>query len=1530
MSNVRAQKSVEGKGEIIVKYMPTQADALRIALHVRCSVGHRRVLLIVGSLLLAIFAGKCAAANAPANPPVSKAQALAECEAWLPIMYPPNPATGDHGTCNDAGTYYYAVSPGGFWYDGLWWPYASASDGANLGDGGGCNGGVGGAGMCPKAMGATTIGDPINVATGNKAIEETDTSTEPALTLRRFYNSASGVAAGSIGAHWRHSFDRKLQLTSYYLARTDTTIPIALIAYRPDGKYEVFSQSSSQAWITASDSPDTLTEIRVDGTLTGYSLWVAALRTTETYSADGLLLSITDDVGQVTSLTYSTAATPAATAPKPGLLLSVSAPNGRVLGFTYDAAGRVAHVVLPDSNVLSYTYDDAGRLTSVHYPDGTSKTYLYNEASETAGVDLPTALTGVLDEANNRFESTTYDAQGRATSTGRMGGAELVRVTYNGDSSSDIVFPLGATSHQVYTFVQGHALVKNLDKPCGSCGAAVQSRTYDANARPASATDFLGVVTATSYDAGGLLVRTVEAQGAAEERTTDTTWDTSFRVPLTRTVKDHSGKLVSKQGWAYNTIGQATAQCIIDPVAAPSYTCASTGTAPTGVRRTTTTYCTAIDGSTCPLVGLPLTVDGPRTDVADTVSYVWYPTTDESGCGTVGGACHHLGDLKSATDGMGLVTTYVSYDKAGRVTRVKDPSGGFTDFTYTPRGWLASKTVRANTSGTTSPADAVTTMAYDPTGTVHSVTDPDGVVTTYAYDAAHRLTDIIDASGNRIHYTLDAAGNRTSSQVLTSTGTVVRSLGRTFNALGQLTAVTDGLNSTVFSASFADSFDANGNLIHSQDGLGYQTKQAFDGLNRLVSTLQNYQGTDTATANSQTASTFDALDRNGGFSDPDGLTTTYDIDALGNLTGLHSPDTGTTSHTFDVAGNAITSVDATNNSRSRTYDADNRLLTETFADTSLNVQYQYDEADAVTGCTGSFGKGHLTRVIEGNGGIVWCYDNRGNVVTKQQTVGTVTRTTTYAWTTGNRLASVTTPNGTSIAYTRNALGQIASIQATPSGGAATTVVSHVVHMPFGSVASYTLGDGQNVTLTYDANGAWTDVVSTAFSLHLKRDVMGNIIALGNAAGVPTPTETYSYDPLYRLTGVSAADGSAIEAYTYNKTGDRLSKAAPGLLTGNYNYAAGTHHLTGVGTTTRVVDARGNTTADVLASGTFGYGYNGRNRLTVIQNGGVTVGSYVLNALGQRVQKTADGTTTRFDYDEDSRLLSESAGTTSRDYVWVDGMLVGIVDHTGSTTAINFVHADGLGSPRAVTSSTGTVLWQWAYAGNPFGERAPVSAAGYTLNLRFPGQYFDAESGLNYNLNRDYEPATGRYIQSDPIGLHGGPSTYGYAGGNSLRGFDPYGLSYAQSYATGGAAIGGMIGLVCGSAATVGTAGVNGPLIPVETYAASLIGGAIGYGAGWIADGVMGSHGQEASTSNPMKGTPGDTSWTSYPDGSPKQGRTYGDDGFPDTDIDYGHDHSGAGDPHAHDWDRPADGTDPTKSNRGNARPPTQDEINKTP
>jgi RHS repeat-associated protein len=713
---------------------------------------------------------------------------------------------------------------------------------------------------------------------------------------------------------------------------------------------------------------------------------------------------------------------------------------------------------------------------------------------------------------------------------------------------------------------------------------------------------------------------------------------------------------------------------------------------------------------------------------------------------------------------------------------VTDSSGrqltfGYTvmDYTYTTRGWISTVTVRAVASGQPDAGDATTRLDYDPTGIVRKVTDADGVTTTYGYDAAHRLTDVADALGDRVHYTLDAAGNRTAEKVMAANGTVTRSLGRTFNNLGQLTALVDGLNHTVFAAKFADSYDGNGNLVHSQDGLSVQQKQVYDGLNRLVSTLKDYNGSNTATANAQTVTTYDARDRMTGFSDPDGLNTTYDIDAFGNTAGVHSPDTGTTTFGFDIAGNRTSSLDATGVATTSTYDAAGRVTGTTYPDSSLNVQYKYDEDDSVTGCAGSVGKGHLTRVIEGNGGIVYCYDGRGNVVSKRQTLNADARPVRYTWTLGNRLVSVTTGNGTLVTYTRNPNGQIASVTATPAGGSPTLVASNLTYRPFGPIASYTLGNGQVITRTYDANDQVMDIDSPAFSLHLARDAMGNVKALGNVHGGSPATDTYGYDALYRLTESTDSTEAVIEAYTYNKTGDRLSKVAPGLLTGSYSYQAGTHRLTGVGTTVPQVDARGNTTADALPSGVFGYGYDQRNRLTTVQNGGAVVGTYVLNALGQRVLKTAGGAATRFDYNEANRLLSEGAGTITRDYVWLDDLPVGIVDRSSSSTTVRFVHADGLGSPRAVTDIPGALQWQWPYASNPFGEKAPTSSTGYTLNLRFPGQYFDVESGLAYNVNRDYESVTGRYIQSDPIGLAGGVSTFSYALANPASQSDLLGL-----------------------------------------------------------------------------------------------------------------------------------------------------------
>lgn len=113
--------------------------------------------------------------------------------------------------------------------------------------------------------------------------------------------------------------------------------------------------------------------------------------------------------------------------------------------------------------------------------------------------------------------------------------------------------------------------------------------------------------------------------------------------------------------------------------------------------------------------------------------------------------------------------------------------------------------------------------------------------------------------------------------------------------------------------------------------------------------------------------------------------------------------------------------------------------------------------------------------------------------------------------------------------------------------------------------------------------------------------------------------------------------------------------------------------------------------------------------------------------------------------------------------------------TGNVQAkTHFIHTDHLGTPLAMTDSTQAVTWQAEYT--PFGEAIIDPASTAELNLRFPGQYYDEETGLHYNYFREYDPETGRYVQSDPIGLVAGPNTYAYVHGNPLRYIDPLGLA----------------------------------------------------------------------------------------------------------------------------------------------------------
>jgi RHS repeat-associated protein len=140
---------------------------------------------------------------------------------------------------------------------------------------------------------------------------------------------------------------------------------------------------------------------------------------------------------------------------------------------------------------------------------------------------------------------------------------------------------------------------------------------------------------------------------------------------------------------------------------------------------------------------------------------------------------------------------------------------------------------------------------------------------------------------------------------------------------------------------------------------------------------------------------------------------------------------------------------------------------------------------------------------------------------------------------------------------------------------------------------------------------------------------------------------------------------------------------------------------------------------------------------------------------------------------------------------------------------NIIHTDQLNTPRLLTAAVdGTVAWSWDP--EPFGNAQPTGTL--TYNHRFPGQYYDRETGLHHNGFRDYHPTTGRYIESDPLGLRAGLNTYAYVNANPLSFIDPFGLE-ADEGANVCVAIGQRV--VCSRGMRPPPEGIplNGPLSP---------------------------------------------------------------------------------------------------------------------
>ena len=267
--------------------------------------------------------------------------------------------------------------------------------------------------------------------------------------------------------------------------------------------------------------------------------------------------------------------------------------------------------------------------------------------------------------------------------------------------------------------------------------------------------------------------------------------------------------------------------------------------------------------------------------------------------------------------------------------------------------------------------------------------------------------------------------------------------------------------------------------------------------------------------------------------------------------------------------------------------------------------------------------------------------------------------------------------------------------------------------------------------------------------------------------------SYGYDGASRLTSADNPLGED-ESYAYDEVGNRTSAGnAEGEIVHNRN-----NELERYGELEYEYDANGNMT-EIILSGqvVFVYHYNADNRLIKVEGGNNnTIAEYYYDPFGRRLWKDANQTRTYFFYSDEGLIAEyDVSGSEVRSYgyqpdsTWTTDPL--FLKQAGS---YYFYQNDHLGTPQKLVAQNGAVVWSAQYAA--FGK-AVIEVETITNNLRFPGQYFDAETGLHYNWHRYYDPAIGRYLRTDPIGFEGSDvNWYRYAQENPIRMIDPFGLT----------------------------------------------------------------------------------------------------------------------------------------------------------
>ncbi|WP_435283652.1 DUF6531 domain-containing protein [Streptomyces koelreuteriae] len=736
-------------------------------------------------------------------------------------------------------------------------------------------------------------------------------------------------------------------------------------------------------------------------------------------------------------------------------------------------------------------------------------------------------------------------------------------------------------------------------------------------------------------------------------------------------------------------------------------------------------------------------------------------------------------NLLSLTDPLGRTTAH-EYDEAGNTIRVEHPDGSFATYAYDTDSKLISATEQDG---------ARWQYAYDDRGNVVAITDPAGASTGYVYDERGAVASVTDALGHESRVHSNAAGLPTA--VVSALGAVTRfaydAFGRVREVVepdGAATAVGWTTEGRPARREYADGsteswiYDAEGNLLTHIDVRDLVTRFEPAPFDRAAVRI--------APDGSRTEFTYDTELRPVCVRNALGRTWTYEYDPLGNVVRETDFNGRTITHRYDAANRITERTNGAGQSVRYRHDPLDRVIKQQDSEGRVTT-FEYDQA------------GGLVRAVNQDAELGFTYDALGRVLTESC-------------------------NDRLLTNVYDAVGR--RVRRRTPGGALSEWGYDAAHQPV-----ELRGSGRTVGFGYDAAGhevlrslpegasllqEWSNAGHRLRSQAVRTP---GAAALGvdrrysyRSDGLPctiTDSDTgavgYELDSTGRVTSVIAADRR--ETYAYDALGNLIHSevSAPA----GWRDIGAQGQMTYRGTLVRNAgrsryehDAQGRVvrhTRALLSGGsrTWLFSWDAEDRLRTVTTPDGRNWRYRYDPLGRRIAKellSADGAAVveRTDFVWDGTRLAEEDCSSSEGageshvitWDWEPGGDRPLVQRTRSSgrptddawvdEQFYSIVTDLVGTPTELIDETGHTAWRshatlW---GMPLRDRSPGSV---DCPLRFPGQYFDAETGLHYNHHRYYDPATARYHSPDPLGLEPAPHHHAYVV-NPLVWTDPLGLA----------------------------------------------------------------------------------------------------------------------------------------------------------